>query len=586
LIIFLIPLGAAQNATLTLEADDSEAQTVPADYTIENSSGVVAQSQDSLTAELSTSSNYTIKQEFSGKGLNVTLYDFNLTQDVSPRIQVVNRTSSTPHLQNGERIYALNASDLRFSEASISYERGSQPENITKCDEFDYSGSDCGSWEINSSADYASDQSDGSFEFNITDFSAYTAGDTAPRPDIEEIEVFNVTGLSQSEKKYGGEKIDEGLNKTFQTVQEGSSGSFRFDFYIENNGSEAWTLQDADTLRHAGIDSSWSDEYIFYNLSGEKSGGSFSSGIISWDTSLGGSLDAGENFTASYVISTSLSDTQLYQQDFKAQDASSGEESQDFHELRAVKIGEIALDIDNPPNNTLITQNKTFNFSANISCSNGSCGSLRADPRYNESSQVLMPSSGKPFEVIDSKDSCSLQSGEGCTVSWDVNATGDLDSFHEIDFNASSATYPELKENSSEEHIVEIDLPVAFNLSWSVIDFGGLDPGEEDQEALGNDDLQYNVTVDEDSKPVDIWVKGTDLISTVNTDYSIGISNVTYALTNSVQDSKPIEKNYSEVASDVQAGERLNTFYWIDVPFGMTEGGYNGTVTFKANLTG
>ncbi len=555
---------------------------------VENSSGIVAQSQETLSADLSTSSNYTIHQKFTEKELNVTIYEFNLTQDISPTIQVVNRSASTPYIQGGEEIYALDSSNLRFGTASISYIRSSRPEEILRCESFDYSNSDCGDWQINSSSDYQSNLSGSVYEFNTTDFSAYTAGDTAPKPKIENIRVYNVTGLSQSEKKYGGQQIDEGLNKTFQTVQKGSSGSFRFNFTIENIGSEAWNLEGADTLRHAGVDNSWVREYVYYNLSGEKNGGSFSSGILSWDTSLGGTLNVGENFSASYVINTDLQDTQLYQQDFKAQDASSGETDQDFHELRAVKIGKISLDILKPPNNTLITQNKTFNFSANISCRNGSCGTLEANPRYNSSGQVIIPGSGKPFELLDPEDeTCELSSGERCTVSWDVNATGDKNTFHEIDVNASSTTYPDMKENFSENHVVEIDLPVAFDLSWNLIDFGGLDPGEENRPARGNDDLRYNVTVDEDSKTIDnLWIKGSDLVSTVDTNYSIGISNVTYALTNSVLDSKPIEENYTKVDSELEAGTELNTFYWIDVPFGMTEGGYNGTVTFKANLTG
>ncbi len=589
-ILLLTISSAAAQSQLQLETLDSTDQTVPANYTVKNSSGIVAQSQDSLKANLETNKNYTVIQEFENSDLNVTIHSLNLTQDFNPAIRLTERKESTPYLENGEKIYGFNNTGLSFAEAEINYGRQSAPDNILKCNEYDFSSTGCGDWSINSSTDYSISQENGVFTFNTSSFSAYTAGDTAPRLNVTEIRVYNVTGLSTSESKYSGQLIDQGLNKTFQTEQKNQDASFRFTFRVENTGTEDWSLASADSLYHDGIDTGWTVNQIFYNAGTEYTAGSFSSGRVTWDTGTSAVLENGSSMNASYVADTSLTDTQLYDQRFQVSDSSTTASDQDEHRLEAVKYGRINAEFVSPPNNTIVTQNKTFDLTANISCFNGECGTIEANPRYNttEGQQILPGQDSEPFALQEEpSQSCTLVSGEGCQIDWSVNATGSQDSYHELDVNASSTTYNEIPENDSRNPQVEISVPIDFSLNWTTLDFGALNPGVQNQSAQGNDNLEYNITVSEDSAPIDnLWVTATDLVSSVDTSYVIGASNISYSLQNSIDTEKRLSNTYQHVKSGIDPGDIISTFYWIDVPFGMTEGGYNGTITFKANNTG
>ncbi|MFT4868959.1 MAG: hypothetical protein ACI83Q_000575 [Colwellia polaris] len=585
--VFLI-ISAAAESELTLQTKNSEGQTVDTLFQVSNSSGIVAESENSLQTNLTTDNTYKVKQIIKNGETNVTLYDLNITQDLSPRIRYTNRTEKTPYLERPEKIYAFDGSDLDYSNAEIAYTRNNAPDNILNCQDYLFDTNSCSDWSINSSTDYSIDQQEGIFSYNVTGFSAYTAGDTAPRLNVTNIRVYNVTGLSSTDQKYEGAKIEEGLNKTFQTEQKDESASFRFTFSIENTGTEDWSLASADTLKHSGIDTGWTVDDIWYNIDQEYTGGSFSSGQVTWDTEQG-LLANGSAMNASYVTDTSLQDTQTYNQNFKVQDSSTNAEDTDLHILEAIKYGRLSAEIVTPPNNTLLTQDKIFNMTANLTCSNGDCGDVESQPRYNttDGQSVLPGSGGTPFALQESAtSSCTLSSSEECTVEWRVNATGAMDTYHKLDANVYSLSYPEIPENSSERNKVEISIPIDFSLGWDTIDFGALNPGSENRSAEGNQNEEYNITVSEDSRPIDnLWVKGEDLTSTENTNYSIGISNVSYSLENDISTEESLNKTYQHVVSDLSPGDILTTFYWIDVPYGMTEGGYNGTITFKANVT-
>lgn len=589
ILVLLLVSAAAAQSRLVLEAEDSNGQQVPATFQVENSSGIVAQSDNKLNTTLATNHNYTIKQQLPNQ-TNVTVYSFNLTSDKQPDITFTDTKPSTPYLENNEKIYALNDSNLIYGTAEISYGRENAPDNILHCSSYDFTTTDCSSWNINSSTDYPISQQGSVFSFNVTDFSAYTAGDTAPRLNISRVEIYNVTGLTSTEKKYEGTKIDQGLNKTFQTEQKDQNAAFRFTFKVNNTGTENWSLESADSITHEGVDTGWSVNQIWYNTSTEYNGGSFSSGQISWDTGTTAVLETNKQMNASYVAETSLQDTKIYDQLFSISDSSTEAQDSDDHVLQAVKYGRISVELIKPPNNTLLTQNKTFNLTANITCSNGDCGTSEATPRYNttEGQEIISGEGSTPFALQEpAVKSCELSSGQECSLAWRTNATGDQDTYHLLDVNSSSSTYSDISENSSDLNQVEISVPINFSLSWDTIDFGSLNPGAQDKPAEGNDAMNYNITVGEDSRPIDdLWVKGEDLISTVDPDYVIGIGNMSYSLQNDISTEKPLSNTYQHVKSNLDPGDVLPTFYWLDVPFGMTEGGYNGTITFKANITG
>ena len=369
-----------------------------------------------------------------------------------------------------------------------------------------------------------------------------------------------------------------------------SANDYRFDFNIENAGSDNWSISSSDLIEHQGLSTDWSVSDIWYDLNGSKDGGTFSLGDVTWDTSSNGVLTTdGSQSTmqASYVVEITDSSPETYQQAFNVSDSDTSAEAFDRHELEIDRYGDLSVELSTPPNNTILRQNGTFYITGNVTCENYDCGTVDATPRYNgtEGQEVILESSGQPFYLKEpAVKQCDLSTGENCSLNWTANATGELESQHLIDINAS--TSENMTYGTSDTNLVEIDTVILMDLAFDVIDFGFLDPGVDDRPVQGNSNDKYNVSIDENSKPVDdLWIKGTDLTSEVDPSYQIGVSNISYGLQNDVSQSERLGKNYSHLASDLSPGTNLTTYYWLDVPFGMTQSGYNGTITFKANST-
>jgi hypothetical protein len=230
-------------------------------------------------------------------------------------------------------------------------------------------------------------------------------------------------------------------------------------------------------------------------------------------------------------------------------------------------------------------------LNASVTCENGECGNVSVTPRYNQSSvpdTVIPESSGTPFYTNSSATkTCAgdLNIDQTCYVTWFVNATGDLETTHLLDALASSDASI-VQDNSSENHLVRINKPLIFDLTFTEVDFGPLDPGTRNGSAKNNSDLAYNISVSEDSEPIDqLWVRATDLQSS-QLDYTIPAENMSYATSNDINQESMFSNTYQLLASTLSAGEILQTFYWIDVPRGIYQGQYTGNIYFKANSTG
>ena len=259
----------------------------------------------------------------------------------------------------------------------------------------------------------------------------------------------------------------------------------------------------------------------------------------------------------------------------------------------SVESPDLDVEIIEPPNESVLTQNKTFFMNGTVQCNDGDCGEVRATSRYNESSSAdtLIPEgSGNPFHISNTQENeqiCStdLTQGETCDVSWEINTTGQLESYRLLDINASS---PESEiSNDSKDHKVQINMAILMDTSWETTDFGLLDPGEQDQSAQGNHNLSYNLTVPEESNTVDnLWFKATDLVSDLRSDnYSIGAGNMSHSFENDSSTGSNFSTSYQSIRSDIGPGTVLNTFFWLDVPTGIYKGGYDGIMYFKANST-
>lgn len=426
----------------------------------------------------------------------------------------------------------------------------------------------------------------------VSSASSFGTGVDEPLPNLTQISVYDVSDLSVSEKETQGSLIDSGINTTLNVNQEQNQREYRFSFQITNEGDSVWEINSSDQLLHEGLNSSWTVNRVWYNISQDYDGGSFSDGQINWNTSKGGILDPGETMYAKYLVETNIDGSEFHPQRFLVNDTSNNTGSEDRHELDLNKLGTLNVNLEDPPNDTVVTQNKTFLVNATVSCENGECGNVDASTRYNQSStaDTLIPeNSGTPFHTNQSNyKTCSsdLKKDQSCQVSWDVNATGELESYRWLDVNASSS-FNDVSNNDSEDHRVQTNMAILINTSWDTTDFGLLDPGDQDQPAEGNQNLSYNITVPEESNAVDnLWIRATDLVSELQPNsYSIGAGNLSYSFQNDPSTEENISNSYQSIRSNISPGTVLNTFYWLDVPTGIYKGGYNGTIYFKANST-
>lgn len=415
---------------------------------------------------------------------------------------------------------------------------------------------------------------------------AFGGGTTSPQPNVTDLSIYRVTDLTTSEKETGGTLVDSGLNKTFW-INHNSSEQYRFSFRIENSGMLDWTLESADELFHNDLSSAWTVDKIWYNISQDYDGGTFSNRKVSWNTDQGGSagtLTAGSVMYAKYLVTIDDSDYDLSQR-FLVNDTSSSSGSYDYHDLKVQNLGELNVTLEEPVDGTILRQNRTFLMNATVSCTGGTCGEVDASPRYNESSvaDTVIPLTGEPFNTNDSLKTCSssLGSGESCRVEFYVNASGSDPSSHLLDVNASSNyTIPEA---NSPDAQVSIETVLLFDLNWSAVSFGAVSPGSENVSAQGNDGRDYNVSVDEDSVEIDdMWIRATDLQS-AELDYRIPAENLSYSLTNDISTESFLSNSYQLLKSNISPGSVFSTYYWIDVPTGIYNGGYEGSIYFKAN---
>jgi hypothetical protein len=423
---------------------------------------------------------------------------------------------------------------------------------------------------------------------SLSTASSFGTGVDEPLPNLTQISVYDVSDLSVSEKETQGSLVASGLNSTLTVNQQQTSKEYRFSFEITNEGDSVWEINDSDQLYHEGLNSSWTVNKIWYNISQDYDSGNFSNGKLEWNTSQGGTLDPGETMYAKYLVDISLDNSEFYSQYFLVNDTSNNTGSEDFHELDVNKLGSLDVTLEEPPNETVVTQNKTFVMNATVSCQNGECSEVDVSPRYNESSSadsVISENSGTPFYTLNQNTkTCSgdLKKDQSCQVEWDVNATGELESYHWLDVNASSS-FNDISDVESDDNRVQINMAILINTSWDTTDFGLLDPGEQDQPAEGNSNLSYNITVPQESNTVDnLWIRATDLTSQLQPDnYSIGAGNLSYEL----DEKENLSNSYQNARSDIGPGTVLNMLFWIDVPTGIYKGGYNGTMYFKANST-
>ena len=417
----------------------------------------------------------------------------------------------------------------------------------------------------------------------------FGSGTGNPLPNVTNISIYDITEESTVEQnETGGTLVASGLNSTLKVSQQ-STREYRFSFEILNDGDTDWVLEDGDELFHQGLNSSWNVRRVWYNISGDQDydGGTFSSGTVTWDTANQGTLVAGNTMYAKYIVTAEDPDSTNYSAYFEVNDTSANTGSFDYHKFFVEKLGFLDIGILEPPNDTVVVVNQSFRMNGSITCQEGVCGTVTAEPRYNESSsaETVITNSvdAEPFNTNKSSETCQLGRGDSCYVDFAVNASGAVESYHLLDFTASSSK--NIADNDSEDNLVQINTARIINLTWNELDFGQLDPGRKNVSALGNNARKHNITVDSRSSTVEgLWVRMTDLNSS-QLDYHIPAENVSFSTTNDIDTEKSLMNSFQLAATNLSPGTILTTYFWIDVPLGIYNGGYSGKIYFKANET-
>lgn len=570
--------GLTAGVNFTAQVWDAEGSVQNAELTLEQQGSLIAEGS-TIDQELNAGENYNLTQQISGLEIKINNFSIQENFDFRPRILEIQTPEGKDFLTDLDQFYFVNQS-LNFDSASINTGKTNQPDRIAKCTSFQ--SLECQNWEVNSTSDYSNNSGSlgtETYTYTVNDFSAYASGNNASLPEIQNIEIFNVT--SQIDQRNDGELIDKGLNKTFQIDQK-NPGIYRFEFNVSNIGSEAWELTADDVLQHSGLNQSWSVSDIYYRLNGVKENSDPSNdGSVSWNTGNGGTVNQGESFSAEYIVNITQDSTNQFSQTFEA-NSTDDTSDKDKHVLKTLIYGNLEALIDRPENNSVVQNNREFKLNGTISCVDGDCGNIESQPRRNTSTGQ-QTFDNQYFEILDSNSTCSLLEGEQCAVEWSVNATGEKNTVHELDFEASSG-YTKVGSTSTAENRVEIRDILMMDLDWDVVDFGVLDPGEEENPAENNSE-GYNLTIEEDSNTVDnLWVKSSNLTSEEDSSYQIPYYNMSYNDQNQYP-GDPFTQNYSLVDSDLAPGTVKTFYYWLDVPYGIIKGGYSGTITFKANQT-
>jgi hypothetical protein len=118
-----------------------------------------------------------------------------------------------------------------------------------------------------------------------------------------------------------------------------------------------------------------------------------------------------------------------------------------------------------------------------------------------------------------------------------------------------------------------------YNLTWSSISFGQLNPTTENNSAPGNSGNLYNITVNTGSCATDFYIRGDDLvnetfqrnISAGNVSWSNESSNIDDGFYRMKQTNEPL-------AINILAGFNVTSWYWLNVP-AVVAGIYNGTIS-------
>ena len=598
------------NTNITGETVDNTKITLKNMYEEKVSSATLTPSSASFTDNIAENYNYTLEvsSPLSSGSLNLILNNLNITDNLQIDLQTIEYyTGALPenditgpvfaynYIENITPVIALDDSQLTYNYASLTIPKNNL--NISKilhCTDWNFGTKTCNTWEVNETADYSGfNENSTHFWFNATSFDSFGGGVKVSIPNITDISIYNVTG--QADTHTGGTLLPgSGINTTIDfnvSADEKYTETWRTEITLRNDGDANWNILAEDNAYHEGLSTSWEIDTvndIWYIVGpGTKTGGTWSGGRVTWDTSNGGLLQRGDTMTLYYVFNITPGESGTYPIYFLANDTSENAGSYDHSTYNITALGQVNSTLNAPPDNTLVPKDRNFTINATVWCWYGNCGIVNGTARYNATAQTpdtkIPVGTGSPLYIHNGPNpkSCgSMSEGESCTLTWSANATGTLRDQHEIDVEFTS-TYP--TNNDTTDSTITIGKILLMTLGFTSIDFGVVSPPETFP-ALNNTHNLYNITLDANSNNAEggLWIKGENLTGVGS--YEVDVSNMHWnATTHAAYET--MTDHYSQIQSSMLSGTNTTTYYWVDTPLSTMLGTYSGTIYFMVNDT-
>ena len=209
---------------------------------------------------------------------------------------------------------------------------------------------------------------------------------------------------------------------------------------------------------------------------------------------------------------------------------------------------------------------------------------------------------GTPFYTISNNpQTCvNMQNGDTCNQTWQVNATGNINTTWEFFTIYEPTTYASnIGSNKTKKINITIieSVPSAGLISITLlgfpVNFGSINPTTANSSAIGNINDTYIIKIDPVSTVnVDIYKRGDNFSNGADI---LDIKNVVYdddkTLEGALDMTNPekiLTNAYGAIPyfSNLSPSTNKNIYYWISVPESQKAGNYNTTIYIKAVETG
>jgi len=251
--------AASGNMSLILEINESESLNITVYSSgsaisedsyirIRDSSGDISSGNGSLQNNLEPGLNYTVVIDNPDGGYNMTAVVENITLSASLNVTAQFLQPYSGEMPGGVEkltsVFALNDSDMLYGHAKLYIPRGGvDVDLICHCLDWNYSESNCSSWECQGLEDFGAESNDTSVWFNVTGFDGYAGGESEKAPwwnqswsYRQEITINNSLSINLTEFQVNIRLNSSSVGDNFSWGSD--EDALRFTWYNESDGNQ------------------------------------------------------------------------------------------------------------------------------------------------------------------------------------------------------------------------------------------------------------------------------------------------------------------------------------------------------------